>query len=166
MNKLIIIRGNSGSGKSIVAEELRNTMNGKVALIGQDTLRRTILMETDSAENIDILGLMKQTVIYCLDNGYNVILEGILSRPKYGDLLGELMDYEETKSHVFYIDVSLEETIQRHKTKPIASEVSDEKLKEWYQEKNYLEFENEVIIPEESSLQETVGLILSKVNQN
>jgi dephospho-CoA kinase len=50
--KLIIIRGNSGSGKSVVAERLRKLLGGKVAIVGLDTLRRTILMETDSLENI------------------------------------------------------------------------------------------------------------------
>ncbi len=154
--KLLILRGNSGSGKSTVAEHLRKILNGKVALIGQDTLRRTILMEKDSLENKDIIGLLRQTVIYCLDKGYTVIVEGILSKPKYKEVLVELMDYASCESYVFYLDVSIEETVRRHTTKPIAPEVTEEKLRSWYQAKNYLDVPGEVIIDENSTLEKTV----------
>lgn len=157
--KLIIIRGNSGSGKSIVAEKLRESLGGKTAVVGQDTLRRTILMETDSLQNTDIIGLLQQTVIYCLDKGYSVIVEGILSKPKYRNVLVELMEYAPCESHVFYLDVSIEETVRRHVTKPIATEVSEEKLRSWYQPKNYLDVPGEVIIDETSTLEETVERI-------
>lgn len=159
MQKLIIIRGNSGSGKSTVAEKLRKQLDGKVALIGQDNLRRTILGETDSLEKTDIIGLLDQTVTYCLEKGYSVILEGILSRPKYKDMLVKLMDTAPCDTHVFYIDVSIEESLQRHKTKPIAVEVSEEMLRSWYQPKNYLDVGGEVIIGQESNLEEIVGII-------
>jgi len=161
--KLIIIRGNSGSGKSVVAERLREIFEGKVAIVGLDTLRRTVLMETDSLENTDIIGLLEQTVTYCLDKGYLVIVEGILSKPKYGDTLIKLMDSAPCKSHVFYIDISIEETLRRHKTKPIASEVTEEKLRSWYQPKNYLDVPNEIIINETSTLEEIVKLIQESV---
>ncbi len=161
--KLIIIRGNSGSGKSTVAEKLRVALGGKVAIVGQDTLRRTILMEKDSSENKDIIGLIRQTIIYCLDKGYTVIVEGILSKPKYREVLVELMDYAPCESHVFYLDVSIEETVRRHSTKLIAPEVTEEKLRSWYQPKNYLNVPNEVIIDETSALEETVSLILASI---
>ena len=161
--KLIIIRGNSGSGKSIVAEKLREKINGKVAVVGQDTLRRLILMEKDSLENTDIIGLLEQTIRYCLDKEYSVIVEGILSKQKYKDTLVRLMDSAPCKSYVFYIDVSLEETLQRHKSKPIADEVTEKQLRSWYQPKNYLEVPGEVIIDESSTLEETVDLIQKSV---
>lgn len=163
MQRLIVIRGNSGSGKSAVAERLRNQLDGKVALIGQDTLRRTILGETDSLEKTDIIGLLEQTLMYCLAKGYSVILEGILSKPKYKDLLVRSMDAAPCDSHVFYIDVSIEESLQRHKTKSIATEVSEEKLRSWYQPQNYLDVPGEVIIAEESTLEETVELIKNSI---
>jgi predicted kinase len=161
--KLIIIRGNSGSGKSIVAEKLREQLDGKVAIVGQDTLRRSILGERDGLENTDIIGLLEQTVSYCLEKEYTVILEGILSKPKYRDSLTKLMESASCKSSVFYIDVSLEETLKRHKTKPIASEVTEEQLRSWYQPKNYLDVPGEVIIDETSTLKEAVTLILKSV---
>ena len=157
--KLIIIRGNSGSGKSAVAERLREVLGGKVAVVGLDTLRRTILMERDSLENTDIIGLLEQTVTYCLDKGYIVIVEGILSKPKYKDVLMRLMGYAKCQTAVFYIDVSLEETVRRHQTKPVAKDFGEEEMKSWYQLKNYLDVPGEMIVDENSSLEKTVTLI-------
>jgi len=157
--KLIIIRGNSGSGKSVVAERLREEIDGKVSIVGLDTLRRTILKEPDQLENTDIIGLIEQTVTYCLSNDYTVIVEGILSKPKYKDMLMKIVDSADCDNHIYYIDVSLEETIKRHKTKPIADEVTDKQLTSWYQPKNYLDVPNEIIVDESSTLEDTVALI-------
>lgn len=161
--KLIIIRGNSGSGKSAVAERLRGELGGKVAVAGLDTLRRTILKEPDQLENTDIIGLIEQTVVYSLGKGYTVIVEGILSKPKYKEVLMKLVASADCESHIYYIDVSLKETLKRHKTKPIADEVTDEQLTSWYQPKNYLDVPGEIVIDESSTLEETVNLIKSAV---
>jgi predicted kinase len=107
--------------------------------------------------------LLEQTVSYCLKKEYTVIVESILSKPKYKDTLVKLADSTAYTSHFFYIDVSLEETLKRHKTKPIADEVTDEQLRSWYQPKNYLDVPGEVIIDETSTLDETVNLILDSV---
>lgn len=157
--KLIIIRGNSGSGKSAVVKRLREELDGKVAVVGQDTLRRNILKEPDQLENTDVIGLLEQTVMYCLDKDYTVIVEGILSKPKYKEILMKLVESTECDSHIYYIDVSLEETIKRHQTKPVADDFGEKELRSWYQPKNYLDVPSEVIIDEASTLEQTVSLI-------
>ncbi|MDN6751499.1 MAG: zeta toxin family protein, partial [Staphylococcus equorum] len=43
MAKLIIIRGNSGSGKSTIAQNIQNYLGEGVMLIGQDEVRRHML---------------------------------------------------------------------------------------------------------------------------
>lgn len=163
--QLVIIRGNSASGKSAVAERLREELGGKTAIVGLDILRRTILKEPDQLENTDVIGLIEQTVKYCLDKDYMVIIEGILSKPKYKEALMSLVDSVDCPSHIYYIDVSLEETLKRHKTKPIADEVTDEQLTSWYQPKNYLDVQGEIIIDESSSLEDTVELIKKTINK-
>jgi len=158
--KLIIIRGNSGSGKSVIAECLRNELGGKVAIIGQDALRRTMLKEKDNLENTDVIGLIEQTVTYCLDKGYTVIVEGILSKPKYKDVLVKLMKRDDCDNAVFYLDIPFEETLRRHNTKPVANDFGEKEMRSWYQPKNYLDVPGEVIIDENSTLEDAVSLIL------
>lgn len=161
--RLIIIRGNSASGKSKVAERLREEINRKVAIVGLDALRRDVLNERGLLENTDIIGLLEQTVSYCLSKDYTVVLEGILSKAKYRNMIIDLIEAAPCEAFTFYLDVPLEETMKRHRTKAIADDVTDEQLKSWYQPKNYLDAPGEVVIGEESTLEDTVSLILKTI---
>lgn len=158
--RFIVIRGNSGSGKSKIAETLRERMDGKIAIVGLDTLRRMILKEPDELNNTDIIGLIDQTVTYCLNKNYTVILEGILSKPKYKELIIRSLAAAQCKTSVYYIDVSIEESIRRHETKSNAHEFGEKELRNWYQPQNSLDIPEEVIVDEKSTLEETVALIL------
>ncbi|HEV2373038.1 MAG TPA: zeta toxin family protein, partial [Streptosporangiaceae bacterium] len=84
--RLVVLRGNSGSGKSTVAAEVRARYGRGIALVGQDNLRRVILREHDVAGAANI-GLIDTVVRYALDNGYHVLLEGILCAAHYGPML-------------------------------------------------------------------------------
>jgi predicted kinase len=157
-SRLIVLRGNSASGKSTVAMKLREACVRKTALVEQDYFRRFVLNERETAggDNID---LIFQTVTFALARGYDVILEGMLVFHRYGEMLRELVGLC-PDHHVFYFDVSLEETLRRHATKPIAAEVSERQLRAWYGGRDVTGFANETIIPEESSAEETVRLIV------
>jgi adenylylsulfate kinase-like enzyme len=157
-SKLIVLRGNSASGKSTVAGLVRQASSRKIAIVEQDYLRRIVLKERE-AEGTDNIDLIFQTATFALSRGYDVVLEGILTFHRYGEMLRELVrgcpDH-----HVFYFEVSLEETLRRHATKPIAHEVGAHLLYEWYRERDVTGFANETIIPEASSVEESVGLIV------
>jgi predicted kinase len=159
-SKLIVLRGNSASGKSTTAHQLRTASSRKIALVEQDYLRRIVLKERDhkGANNVD---LIYQTVTFALSRGYDVVLEGILYFPHYGamlrDLVGLCPDH-----HLFYFDVSSEETLRRHATKPIAQEVSAAQLRAWYHHRDLTHFPSERIIPESSSIAETVRTIVEQ----
>lgn len=59
MPKLIILRGNSGSGKTTVAKELQKRFGRNTMLISQDVVRRDMLKEksiTSEKELHDIVG--------------------------------------------------------------------------------------------------------------
>ncbi len=59
MPKLIILRGNSGSGKTTVAKELQKRFGRNTMLISQDAVRRDMLKEksiTSEKELQDIVG--------------------------------------------------------------------------------------------------------------
>lgn len=157
-SKLIIIRGNSGSGKSSIARELRLKMGYATALIEQDYIRRTLLREKDrpNQPNIKLIDL---TVRFALDQGYHVILEGILPKKHYGDMLLKLLADHMSEAHLYYLDVSLEETLRRHKTKPNAHEFGEAEMRQWYLPSDTLGYEEERIISEVSSFEQTLDRI-------
>ena len=163
--KLIIIRGNSGSGKSTVARMLREELDEHTMLIPQDIVRREMLFVKDRIGNPTI-ALLPQMALYGKSIGYDVILEGILSKKLYGKTLKELIKEYGHNAHVFYMDASFEETLHRHETKPNRHEYGSEKMKEWWLEKDYLVIPSEYIIPENLSPNEAVQYILSIVTES
>jgi len=160
--KLIIIRGNSGSGKSTIARTLREKMAENTMLIPQDVVRREMLFVKDRMGNPTI-ALLPKIALYGKGIGYDVILEGILSKKLYGEMLNGLIKEFNGSAYVFYMDVSFEETLKRHDTKPNRHEYGSEKMKEWWLEKDHLNLPSEYIIPENFSLNEAVNYILSIV---
>ena len=156
-SKLIILRGNSGSGKSTVAKKLRDATDRKIAIVEQDYLRRFILKEKET-EGTNNLGLISQTVEYAIQQGYDVVLEGILYFPRYGKMLEKLIAIA-PESYVFYFDVTLDETIRRHATKPNSHDFGEKELREWYKPRDLTNFKNEHIIPERHSMEQSIELI-------
>ena len=63
MGKLIILRGNSGSGKTTIAKELQRRFGRNTMLISQDVIRRDMLRVKDG-ENTLVLPLMKELLVY------------------------------------------------------------------------------------------------------
>jgi predicted kinase len=61
--RLIVIRGNSGAGKSTVAKALREVCGRGVAWVSQDLIRRIILKEKDQPGAANI-GLIDQVARY------------------------------------------------------------------------------------------------------
>lgn len=157
---LIVIRGNSGAGKSTVARTVRETYDQRgLALIGQDVVRREILRERDKADGVNI-GLLDVMCRHTLNAGYHVILEGILARCHYGEMLQALFRDHRGTSHGYYLNVSLEETLNRHRTRPQRTLFSFDDMRRWYLERDVLPGVTETIIDQSSTLARTVGLIL------
>lgn len=77
MNRLIILRGNSGSGKTTTATALR-TQLANTLLVSQDVVRRDMLAEKDKPGNPTI-ELIETIARFGLQHQRTVILEGILS---------------------------------------------------------------------------------------
>ncbi|MCI9433104.1 MAG: AAA family ATPase, partial [Oscillospiraceae bacterium] len=50
MSKLIILRGNSGSGKSSAAKALQRELGRNTLMISQDTVRREMLWARDGED--------------------------------------------------------------------------------------------------------------------
>lgn len=77
MSKLVIIRGNSGSGKTTVAKALQHELGHNVMVISQDVVRREMLRVKDGADT-KALPLLSELLMYGKNNCETVILEGIL----------------------------------------------------------------------------------------
>jgi hypothetical protein len=61
---------------------------------------------------------------------------------------------------VFYLDVSFDETVRRHATRPLANEVTPEQMLGWYEPHDVLRIPGEHIVAESSTFEETVAYIL------
>ena len=85
MKKLIILRGNSGSGKSTIAKELQKQFGNNTMLISQDMIRREVLKVKDG-ENTLAIPLMKNLLTYGKEHSEIVILEGIMYADWYRPL--------------------------------------------------------------------------------
>jgi adenylate kinase family enzyme len=162
MSKIIIIRGNSGSGKSTVAKKLQQEMGEGTMLIQQDVIRLEILKMKEDGNNPSIT-LIHDIALYGKSIGYDVIIEGMLKKAKHSEMFDQLLrEFEE--SHVYYFDISFEETLKRHASKTNSNEFGEEEMKKWWVEKDYLHAENEKLIPEDMSEEEIIKMILEDVS--
>ena len=82
---LIVIRGNSGSGKTSLAKELQKRYKEKAMVISQDLVRREMLSISDGPDTMTI-----PLIYHLLEYGHQhydiTILEGILFSKWYTPL--------------------------------------------------------------------------------
>lgn len=156
---LVVLRGNSGSGKSTTARAVRARLGRGVAWVEQDHLRRIVLRERDVPGGANI-GLIAQTVRYALDHDYCVLLEGILAAERYEGMLADLHRDHAGHTLFYYFDTTFEETVRRHATRPQATAFTTEQMAEWYRSRDLLGFVAEQLIPEDASAESTVERIV------
>ncbi|MCT1591506.1 AAA family ATPase [Kocuria palustris] len=158
---LVILRGNSASGKSTIARKVQHDLpRGRIAVIGQDPVRREVLWE-ENDNPVSTIALTEVMVLHCLSRGRTVILEGIFKVARYGQTFQRLLTGHDGPALVYYLDVSLAETLRRHALKPIAGIVSDDEVASWYVERDTLGVPGEVLLPERISEDALVTRILS-----
>jgi predicted kinase len=157
--RLVVIRGNSASGKSAVAAEIRARYGRGIAIVAQDQLRRIVLREHDRPGATNI-GLIEVVARYALDHGYHVIVEGILYAAHYGHMLACLREDHRGVSCFYYLDIPFEETMRRHATKPQASEYGRAEMSGWYRERDFLPGGFEQVITENVSLDAIVKRVM------
>ena len=155
---LIILRGNSGCGKTSTARLLQRQLGYGTMLVSQDVVRREILRVKDSESN-PAIQLIYDLCMYGNNVGYTVILESILSNKKYGAMLRRLLDDFQGEKLIYYFDVSFEETVRRHATKPNAHEFGESEMRQWWKDQDVLNVPGEQRIGEQLSQAEIVDLI-------
>lgn len=162
MHKLIILRGNSGSGKTTIAKELQQAFGSNTMLISQDVIRRDMLRVKDG-ENTIALPLMEELMRYGRKNSEIVILEGILNSEWYFRLFELAVDLYDKNVYAYYFDLPFEETLKRHRTKPNCNEFGKEEMRRWWKEKDYVSILNEVNITADEEKESIVRKIYRTV---
>lgn len=160
--KIIILRGNSGSGKTTVARLLQKKIGHGTLLISQDVIRREMLYVNDGIET-KALPLLIDLVKYGKENCDVVILEGILKAEWYRELFEQIKMEFGQEIYAYYYEIPFEETLKRHQTKPNCNEFGEEEMKRWWNEKDYIGIIPEKIITTEFSLNKTVDMIFQDV---
>ncbi|WP_433575007.1 AAA family ATPase [Nocardia brasiliensis] len=138
---LVVIRGNSASGKSTVAARVQCRFErGTCALVAQDTVRREMLRESDNAGAFNIR-LIEQIAAACLREGHVVLVEGILTAMKYGAMLERLARHGPSLFYSF--DLTLEETLARHAGRMQSASITEAIVTKWYRPWQALGFVDE-----------------------
>ena len=145
MQKLIILRGNSGSGKTTIAKELQKKFGRNTMLISQDMIRRDMLKVKDGKNTLAV-PLMKELLIYGNKHSEIVILEGLMYADWYKSLFELAVLLYDTRVYAYYFDLPFEETLKRHQTKPNCNDFGEEEMRRWWREKDFSAILNEVSI--------------------
>lgn len=166
MPKIVILRGNSGSGKTTVSKAVQRKIGRGVLLISQDYIRREMLWVKDEPGN-QAIDLLRNLVMYGCQNCDFVILEGILNANIYESLFRCIEEAFPEQIHAYYFDLPFEETVRRHIQKPNSHEFGEREMRRWWREKDYLINSNinicEKSIYKEMSFDEIVDLIYHDV---
>lgn len=163
--KLIIIRGNSGSGKSTAAKLLQKKFGRNTMVISHDVVRRDMLWVRDGA-GTKALPLLINLLQYGRRNSEIVILEGILDAGVYRELFEIAKKEFSSNIYAYYYDLPFEETLLRHQTKPNCHEFGEEDMRRWWKEKDFIGIIPEKLLTRELSLDDAVELIWRDVTQS
>lgn len=162
--KLIVLRGNSGSGKTTIARRLKEEQFYNVMVIGWDTLRIDIFNRFDYINrNKYIFDTLKSLSEYGRKNNFTVIIEGIYPSSQYRSVLTDI-SHTFPESHFYYFDISFEESLRRHDTKNQTKFGVDE-LRKWHIEGDSIGTSSEKLINEKMSEDEIVAMILNDIKE-
>ncbi len=160
--KLIILRGNSGSGKTTTAKALQKKFGHGTMLISQDVVRREMLFVKDGPDT-EAIKLLNELVLYGKKHCNIVILEGILNSRWYEKLFENLHDEFGNQIFAYYFNIPFEETLNRHKQKPNAHEFGEKEMRKWWNEKDLIGMIPEIGIHKELNLNEIVNIVYQDV---
>lgn len=152
---LVVLRGNSGSGKTTVARLLQDRFG--LVVVSQDVLRREVLGVSDGPGS-PAVDLIAQTARFALDRGFSVVVEGILRSDTYAPMLAALAAEHRGHTHFFRFDLSFDETVRRHRTKD-RTDFGEPELRRWWRGDDALPECYERVIGSEHTPQDVVGLI-------
>lgn len=160
MPKLIVLRGNSGSGKTTVAKALQEKLGSNTMLISHDMIRMQILHTRGKEGAERSLPLMIALMRYGRKNSEFSIVEGILPVVDYLPLFETAVQEYGENIFAYYYDLPFEETLRRHETKPNRGDFGEADMRRWWVEKDYLREIRETVFGPELTQQEALERVL------
>jgi predicted kinase len=153
----VVLRGNSGSGKSTVARELQDRHLRELAVVSQDVLRREVLRVRDRPDNpaVTLIDLIAR---FALDRGMHVVIEGILHADIYGSMLESLAEDHRGTTVFFRFDLPFEETLRRHVAKG-CNDFGEAELRQWWRDHDALPWSGEQLIGADRDVHAIADLI-------
>lgn len=161
MSKLIILRGNSGSGKTSAGIALQKKFGPNTMLISHDMIRLQVL-HVWSREGVEkSLPLMIELLKYGRRHSTVSILEGILPAKDYAPLFHTAVEEYGPNIFAYYYDLPFEETLRRHASKPNRDDFGEEDMRRWWRERDLLADIKEKVFGPEISLTAAEEQVLS-----
>ncbi|MET0779747.1 MAG: hypothetical protein ABWY71_02840, partial [Candidatus Saccharimonadales bacterium] len=136
----------------------------KTALVEQDYYRHVMFNNLDSDLEAPRY-VMFAGVLAALEHGYDVILEGFMGMGKYKTYFDELLAQHPANNHFFYFDVSFEETLRRHKTRPKSETFSEPEMHELFLKSGPSQYPGEVILSEDTTAAQAASLIIEHIRR-
>lgn len=163
-HKLVIIRGNSGSGKTTLSKEVQHRLPRNTLLISQDTVRRGMLNVKDG-EGTLALPLLEQLLKYGHENCEYTILEGILNAKWYKGLFVQAKELFGNEINAYYFDIPFKETMVRHSTREEAGSFGEERMRSWWNEKDYIGLIDEFAFTSEFTLDDEIKKVMNDLKK-
>ena len=121
-------------------------------------MRREMLKAKDGPETA-ALPLLMQLLEYGSNHHSVTILEGILYADWYRPLLELAGRLYGENVYAYYYDLSFEETLRRHQTKPNSGEFGEAEMRRWWRDRDYSDVLRETALGEGMSRSEVVERI-------
>ena len=163
-SRLIIIRGNSGSGKSTVARKLQIKLGRNTLIISQDIVRRQMLYVRDG-QDTPALSLLASLLNYGHTHCQHVILEGILYADWYEPLFKQAVNIFGNRIYAYYYDLAFEETLKRHATRKERARFGESEMRRWWRTGDYLKIISEKIFKADISSDNAVDIIMEDLSR-
>ncbi|MCD7893141.1 MAG: hypothetical protein LUG60_05490 [Erysipelotrichaceae bacterium] len=160
---IIILRGNSGSGKTTVGRILQQYYGSNTMLICQDIIRRQLLRVKDG-KDCPAVGMLINLVEYGYMHNEVVILEGILRNEWYEPLFQRIAQLYKDHIYAYYFELSFEETLRRHSMRSRHSDFGRKELQKWFKPHNYIYNIEEKLIYEDESVDQILHNIFFDIN--
>lgn len=132
----ILIRGNSGSGKTVLANCLQNHFGYQRCLLLHEDLLRLDILHVKEKETAQTTSLIELMIEWGKQYYPIIILEGILPKRIYGTTLTKIIHEFGAGAFVYYLDISFAQTVKNNEEKE--SPFPLETLEKWWLEQDTL----------------------------